>query len=228
MIGVIVPAHDEASLIGECLASLEVAARHPRLHGEPVRVFVAADACRDSTARLARRAGAAVSELAVRNVGAARREATARAIARGAGWIASTDADSVVAPDWLAEQLALRDRGVHAVCGVVEVRDWLDHPAHIQRSFASAYVDIDGHSHIHGACLGFSREAYLATGGWQALRVHEDVGLVEAIEAAGYEAFGSAAVRVTTSARRNARARGGFGDHLISLGAAGVTHAAAC
>jgi len=82
MIGVIVPAHDEARLISDCLGSIDIAATHPALQGEPVLVVVAADACSDQTAALARAAGASVVVLNRRNVGSARRAATAAVISR--------------------------------------------------------------------------------------------------------------------------------------------------
>lgn len=217
MIGVIVPAHDEARLISDCLESIDIAATHPALQGEPVLVVVAADACGDQTAALARAAGASVVVLNRRNVGSARRAATAAVISCGARWIASTDADSLVAPDWLAQQVTLRDAGVDAVCGVVEVGDWLDHSLAVQAVYGARYSDLDGHPHIHGACLGFSRQAYLAVGGWQRLSVHEDVALIEAMAASGFQVSRSAAVRATTSARRDARTVGGFGDFLATL-----------
>lgn len=218
MIGVIVPAHNEAESIAACLASIEVAAADPRLDGEPVVVVVAADACSDHTAALAEAAGACVVTLAGRNVGSARLAASERAIGLGARWLASTDADSLVAPDWLAQQSALSRSGVEAVCGVVEVLDWLDHPPSVTVDYILAYCDVDGHPHVHGACLGVSTATYVAAGGWQRLDVGEDVALVRSIETLGVTVTRSAAVRVVTSARRDARAAGGFGDFLARLG----------
>ena len=40
MIGVVVPAHDEAEHIGDTLAALALAARHPGLAGETVELLV--------------------------------------------------------------------------------------------------------------------------------------------------------------------------------------------
>ena len=57
-VGVIVPAHDEQDLLPSCLASVRRAAQ--ALRGMPVHLVVVADACRDRTARVARRGGASV------------------------------------------------------------------------------------------------------------------------------------------------------------------------
>ncbi|MFB3129245.1 MAG: glycosyltransferase family 2 protein, partial [Lysobacteraceae bacterium] len=41
MIGVLIPAHNEADSIARCLQSIRVAALHPGLGGEAVEVMVA-------------------------------------------------------------------------------------------------------------------------------------------------------------------------------------------
>ncbi|HUD32119.1 MAG TPA: glycosyltransferase family 2 protein, partial [Variovorax sp.] len=75
---------------------------------------------------------------------------------------------------------------------------------------------------IHGANLGVSAEAYERVGGFRPLACSEDVALVEALQASGARIAWSAAPRVTTSARADARARGGFGDTLLAVIAAGL------
>lgn len=57
-LAVVVPAHDEASGIGQCVMSLLACARPPN----GVRIVVIADNCTDNTAELARDAGAEVIE----------------------------------------------------------------------------------------------------------------------------------------------------------------------
>ncbi len=211
MIGVVVPAHQEERLLPACLASLAEAARHVR---EPVRVLVVLDACTDGTAAVAAAAGVASLSVRARCVGVARAAGAAALLAQGARWLASTDADTVVDPRWLAHQVAC---GAEAVCGVVEVEDWSPHPDGVRRAFAAAYVDRDGHRHVHGANLGVSAAAYLAVGGWPPLPTGEDRALVESLLATGVGVRWSGGMRVTTSARRDPRAVGGFGDHLRGL-----------
>ena len=211
MIAVVIPAHDEEDYIGACLRSVQTAARCPALYGEPVIWIVALDACSDRTGEVARALGATTVEVDAHNVGIARAAGVALALDRGARWLAFTDADSVVAPDWLAAQLALK---ADAVCGTVSVDDWGVYGAKMQTHYNATYTDADGHRHIHGANLGVSAGAYIAVGGFQSLACSEDVALVEALQKHGASIAWSAVPRVVTSARQTYRAAGGFGATL--------------
>ena len=214
MLGVVVPAHNEEDHIGACLASVHAAARCAQLDGEPVVVVVALDACSDATERIAREWGASVVVVEARNVGIARASGALRALTAGARWLAFTDADSVVAPDWLATQL---QQGSDAVCGTIEVRDWGDYDERLRRQHIATYTDADGHRHIHGANLGMSATAYRNAGGFKPLVSSEDVALVAALRESGASIAWSAAPRVVTSARRGYRAPGGFGEALARV-----------
>lgn len=233
MIGVAIPAHDEEASLDACLQALLGAARHPDLAAEEVRVCVVLDACSDGSLAIVERhrplfaaAGCALEsiEIAARRVGAARALGAQHLLGHGARWLAFTDADSRVGPAWLAAQLALE---ADVVCGSVVVDDWSPHAelaAPLREQFLRDYQDCDGHRHIHGANLGVSAAAYLAAGGFAAVDCHEDVLLVRALEAIGARFAWSAQPRVFTSARVDARARGGFGDTLRALtaGLAGI------
>lgn len=214
MIGVLVPAHDEAGAIDACLGSIRAAAACPRLRGEPVVVVVALDACRDGTAAACRRAGTVTVSLEARNVGKARAAAAEALLARGARWLASTDADSRVPRDWLSAQLACR---ADAFCGTVRVGDWTDFDPAVVRAFQAREQYRDGHPHVHGANLGVSAHAYRAVGGFPPAAAHEDQGLVARLAQAGFSIARRDAPAVWTSARRDARARHGFGDYLLAL-----------
>jgi glycosyltransferase involved in cell wall biosynthesis len=218
MIGVVVPAHNEEASIAACLAAIRLASRHPALAGEPVEVVVVLDACEDATGAIAE--GSGVETLAVhgRNVGAARAAGARRLIDAGARWLAFTDADSEVPPDWIASQLA---QDADAVCGIVVVDDWAAHPPQVRQRYEAAYVARDGHRHVHGANLSVSTAAYLRAGGFPPLRTSEDVALVDALSTTGARIAWSGAVRVRTSARTLGRAPAGFAAHLASLGAPG-------
>lgn len=217
MIGVVIPAHDEEAHIAATLASVHAAARNCDLRGEPVRVVVVLDACADDTARLAREAGAWTLPIDAQNVGVARAAGADWMLAAGARWLAFTDADTRVDVHWLVAQLALQ---ADAVCGSVAVDDWTAHgrlAGALQSHFDSHYSDVDGHRHIHGANMGVSAEAYRRAGGFAPLRCSEDVALVDALERDGARIAWSALPRVWTSARAQARARGGFGDTLLAM-----------
>ncbi len=215
MLGVVVPAHDEEASIGACLQSLQIASRDLKLSGETVLIVVALDACADGTKQIVQAHGACIVELESRNVGMARALGARHALEAGARWLAFTDADSVVAPDWLSAQLGQRS---DAVCGTIQVLDWGGYGDRLQRHHEATYVDADGHRHIHGANLGVAAAAYRGVGGFRALQSSEDVALVKALSDSGASIAWSAAPRVVTSARRHYRAPGGFGETLARVG----------
>ncbi|MDM0042208.1 glycosyltransferase [Variovorax sp. J22G21] len=222
MIGIVIPAHNEAGYIGATLSAVRLAAAHADLGGEPVRTVVVLDSCSDATATVARQHDVCTLEVSARNVGRARAAGAQWLLDEGARWLAFTDADTIVSPQWLVHQLAL---DADAVCGSVGIDDWSPHAEHdvlIRTHFERTYTDADGHRHIHGANLGVSAEAYRRVGGFAPLACSEDVALVAALEQAGARIAWSAAPRVATSARRDARARGGFGDALLAAIAAGL------
>jgi glycosyltransferase involved in cell wall biosynthesis len=217
---VVIPAHDEEALLPACLTAVGQAARI--LAPLPVCIVVAADACADLTAQLARESGAVVVETSARNVGVARQAGMRAALqqfrdlAPAEIWLATTDADTLVPPDWLRRQLRYAAQGWDAVVGTVAVTDWTEHSAEVPPLFQRQYGNEPGtHRHVHGANLGFSAEAYLAAGGFSAHRTAEDHALVIALEAAGRRVLRTTRVSVVTSARRGARAPMGF-SHLLS------------
>ncbi len=247
MIGIAIPVHNEEKYLAACLAAVWSAAAHPALEGEAVRIVVVLDACSDASAEVAGAfARAAVQangqtqaqaqahadaqtglpactlDILVqdaRNVGVARAAGAAHLVDAGARWLAFTDADSVVSHDWLVMQLSL---GADAVCGTVAVSDWSDHGASqelVRARFNAGYTDADNHTHIHGANLGVSAQAYQQVGGFAPLACSEDVALVRALQRIGAAIAWSAAPRVLTSARIASHARGGFGDTLAALAA---------
>lgn len=231
-IDVVVPVHDEERELAACLAALRHAARHPALAGISVRLAVVLDACSDRSSDVAERsltgfAGARILECRVRSAGAARAVGTRDLATSEAGrdpaavWLATTDADTRVAPDWLARQLAAADAGADAVAGIVEIDDWSEQSRTVRDRFLHHYRSLgtgDGHPHVHGANLGVRSSALTAAGGMPALALAEDHALVERLEASGAVILRTGSVRVRTSARREARAPGGFGELLLGIG----------
>jgi glycosyltransferase involved in cell wall biosynthesis len=230
-IDVVVPAHEEEREIESCLAALREAIAHPALAGISVRLAVVLDACTDRTGELAERAlrglpGARTVECRVRSAGAARAEGTAHLLAADAGrdpaaiWIATTDADTRVPRDWLALQLAAARAGADAVAGIVEVDDWSEQPPAVRDRFLAHYASLGtgaGHRHVHGANLGVRASALQRAGGMPSLALAEDHALVDGLTATGATILRTGDVKVRTSARREARAPGGFGELLHRL-----------
>lgn len=222
----VVPVHDEQRLLGACLASIAAAARHPALRGAAVQTVVVLDACTDGSEQVTRAAARIdalrlrVLQLDARNVGLARATGCT-ALLDHVGWLATTDADSVVPADWLAVQLALAAAGADAVTGTVRVDGWDDQPTAVRTAFELTYgTPPDGHPHAHGANLGVRAAAYRAVGGFRSLPLAEDQSLVDALLAGGHRVHATGAIPVRTSARRTSRTSGGFADHLRDLGAA--------
>ena len=211
LIAAIVPAHNEEDQIVTCLAALRVAAGDPALQGEQTIVVVALDACTDNTRSLAQRMGVTTIALEARNVGAARALGAELALAAGARWLAFTDADTQVAPDWISSQLALK---CEVVCGTVAVRDWSTGDNHLRRHHGMNYTDADGHRQMHGANFGISARAYEGAGGFRALENGDDVALVAALEARGASIAWSATPRVYSNVRRVVRAPSALGVKL--------------
>ncbi|WP_168789679.1 glycosyltransferase [Paraburkholderia aromaticivorans] len=214
MLAVVIPAHNEAELIGPCVRSIIHASRHSDLDDEEVRIFVVMDSCTDATGLIAASLGAQLLSVEMRNVGVARATGAQTALAQGARWLAFSDADTTVAEDWLAQQIKCR---TDAVCGVISIENWAGHNAAVRQDFTTTYVDRDGHRHIHGANLGVSAAAYVAVGGFRPFASNEDVALVEALIAANASVAWSAATRVVTSARLDSRAPQGFGATLRAV-----------
>lgn len=100
---VIVPAYNEARLIGSCLGSLAAQS------DTDFTIVVVDNKSTDETAHIARKwiekyphlDGHVISE-SRKGTGAAADEGFRFAIDEGADWIARTDADCLVAPDWIA------------------------------------------------------------------------------------------------------------------------------
>jgi glycosyltransferase involved in cell wall biosynthesis len=223
-IGVVVPANNEELSIGSSLASIIDAARGVAV---PVTILVVLDACTDGSLGIVRslrsaRDEAAVEyiEVTVNCVGTARRAGVADLLRRlGAHrtWLATTDADTVVPPNWLSAQLTHAAMGAHVVVGTVAVGDWHERLPHVRALAINNYGTGPTHRHIHGANLSFSARAYAATGGFEDRTSDEDVALVESFRINAEPIAWAIDLPVTTSARRNTRTPGGFGTYLTSL-----------
>lgn len=221
-VGVVIPAHDEQQLLPACLRSLAEAAGRIAL---PTRIVVALDRCTDGSAAIVadfQAKGLPVRSIAVQRPGVgAARAAGMRSVLAELGarrtWLATTDADSEVPPDWLERQLAHVLLGAQVVAGTVRVTDWSAQPAEVRDRFTAAYRPQAGHRHRHGANLAFSARQYLDAGGFAELACHEDVDLIDRLEALGCPMVWAADLPVVTSARRRGRATGGFADHFAAL-----------
>lgn len=223
-LAVVVPAHDEEELLPACLASLRVARARVAV---PVLVVVVLDRCTDGSAALvAAAADVAAVVVDAGNVGLARAAGAEAALRAGPVWLASTDADGTVAPDWLLAHLRHARSGVAAVAGSVRVDHFRGHPPEVGRRWRGAYRPGPGHRHEHGANLGVRADVYCTVGGFAGLAEHEDVDLLARVRDAGHAVAAVDDLGVITSGRARGRVGGGFAGHLRSLADAALADAA--
>jgi cellulose synthase/poly-beta-1,6-N-acetylglucosamine synthase-like glycosyltransferase len=220
-VGIVVPAQNEEDMIEACIESILDSCRQAELR--EYRIAVVADCCTDLTARRARRALGDAGELLAceaRSAGAARRagvEAILQFFSKRASsqiWLANTDADTTVPPDWLALQLKLADAGVAGIAGIVQLGERATAAA--RELYLKTYViGADGtHSHVHGANLSMRADAYLDAGGWSRRPLAEDHCLWQRLKRRGWRVSSTVKSVVVTSARLTGRAPGGFADTL--------------
>lgn len=214
---VVVPVHDEELLLGACLSSVVDAGNRVDV---PCELVVVLDSCSDTSADItadwAQKVGAIVVTTDRRNVGAARAAGFLAAASRPGSWFATTDADTVVPPNWLTSQLEHARRGAHVAAGTVVTELG---PAHSSLAIAYevGYRHGPDHGHIHGANLGMRADAYWTVGGFAALPTDEDVDLISRFDKAAVPVSYVADAPVRTSARRVGRAPDGFAAHLRDL-----------
>jgi hypothetical protein len=249
---VAIPAKDEAAHIGACLDAL---ARQVDGDGLPLPpgsfgILLLLNNCRDDTAAMAARRAAAMAfplrivewELPVSHAhaGAARRLAMDAA----AGWlmaadatggaILTTDADSVVAGDWIFRHRTAFARGADALAGLVldepdghrrlpialRRRGWLEDCYGALLTELQCRLDPENsdpwprHAMASGASLGVTLAAYRAAGGVPLRPLGEDRALLQALLHRDARIRHCPAIQVTTSCRLDGRAEGGMSDTI--------------
>lgn len=227
---VVVPARDEEATIGACLRAL---AGQRGVQRASFAVIVVDDGSVDATRSVAVgvgvQTGLALTVLPgpARGPGAARRvgmDDAERRLPDGA-LIACTDADTVVAPDWLRRQLDLVAEGADAVAGNIVLDETGLRPGVAERRAALALDRLAAvrahspdaeHHHFAGASMALTARAYRLLGGIEPLALFEDVALEHRLRAHGLRIARRSAVRVTTSGRLRGRAQGGGLAHDLA------------
>ena len=221
---VVVPARNEAERITACLGALR---------DQQVDVLVVANNCTDPTGIIAADAGAAVMDCLLPDggVGAARRLGVAEGLRRmrKVGAILTTDADCIVAPAWVEQNLRHIRAGAAAVCGLVQpIRE--EHaalPAPLLRRAAleDRFLELKalleqrltgraGHEQTPGASLAFAPDAYAAAGGFDPMPTHEDRAIILRLKSLGLPVVHARQVTVHASCRLEGRAPGGMAAAL--------------
>lgn len=242
---VAVPARDEEDRIEACLSALVTQRRPSKVHDEGgFGILLVANNCRDATVprarELLRAAGVPHRVLGVdlppgnANAGFARGLALDVAslwIERGGrqGALLTTDADTRVAPDWMARNLAALSAGCGAVAGRFELdpAEAAALPPHLfrRRRTEAAYeaallalaARLDplphdpwpNHWTASGASFALTLSAYRRIGGQPEVEIGEDRALAAALARHDIPIRHDPDIVVTTSARLDGRALGG-------------------
>ena len=250
---VIVPVRNEEERLSDCLEALgaQVDLQGARLPEKFFEVLLLLNNCTDRSAQIALewknahpRVILHIAERTFRpeaaHVGTARKLLMDTAWWRldgasgGSGVILSTDADSTVAPDWIAQNLQAIARGADAVGGAVLIRP--EHVAamseQVQRCFqqncryGALLAELEDwldpqpgdcwprHLHHFGSSLACTARAYALSGGMPALPRLEDEAFVDRLRHASRQLRHEPAVRVFTSARLDGRTGIGMAGQL--------------
>ena len=236
---VVVPARNEEELIGACLEAL---GQQESVAPDEYEVVLVLDDCTDSTELRAREISHAYPDLRLhlldgpgKGAGHARRAGMEIAchrlleLGKPSGLIASTDADTVVAPDWLSTQLEHAVRGARAIGGRIELAEEESLPESVTRWRSErgtarhqdllaendeVSTNVIEHWQFSGASLSLTAEAYAEIGGLEPLTALEDEYLERVLRQRGVPIERPLAVKVRTSARRNGRAERGLAQDL--------------
>jgi hypothetical protein len=248
---VAIPVKDEEERLPACLRAL---AQQRDRSGQPipptlVRVVLFANNCADRSASLARKLGEGLSldvrvaearlPPAVAHAGAARRAAMdiaeAWLVEAGDrdGVILTTDADSQVAPNWIAENLAAFAAGAEAVLGRIDLDEEgasLPEALHRRGALEDTYEGLltelswlldplehnpwPHHATISGASLGVTRTAYCRVGRLPRVPLGEDKALIALLSREDARIRHCPTAHVITSGRTHGRAPGGVADAL--------------
>jgi len=235
-VSVVVPARNEEELVGSCLEALT---EQEGVSPKEYEVLLVLDRCTDETEARAREIADAYPCFGLhfldgpgkgsghaRRVGMELASARLLGLGRAKGLIASTDADTVVAPDWLAAQLRAVSRGALAIGGRIELAEsplpesisrW--HTERGRRRHESLLSEPDNlgkteHWQFSGASLALTAEIYKEIGGLEPRVALEDEHLEAELQRHGVPIERLSSVRVTTTARLEGRAKQGLARDL--------------
>ena len=240
-VAVALPAKDEAADLPACLAALDAAAAR---HDGPVTIMVLANNCRDATVEVLERTRLSNASLrwtalsllpAFSHAGWARRlalDVAATYLEAPDDVLACTDADTLVAPDWVVRNVAHLDAGAVAVAGQALTRACDRAALGVEAArrlnlLGRYYTALDWlradrtpadndpwprHYYEGGASIALTLDIYRRIGGAPTPHVAEDRALIAVVRAADPRIRHPLDVRVFTSSRIKGRAPGGMAD----------------
>jgi hypothetical protein len=237
---VAIPARDEADWIGRCLSAL---ARQTR---QPQAVLLLLNNCTDTTAAIVHSLSGKLPfrlhiqthtfKVSSANAGSARRLAmqSAAVLAGPDGVLLTTDADTVVAADWIERSLLALSEGADLVCGRVSLdpADAAFIPRHLHADDAleceltelldriADILDPDPadpwprHTEAAGASLAVTVAAFNRVGGIPEVGSGEDRAFVQALARIDGAIRHDPTIMVNVSGRIHGRAPGGMADTI--------------
>lgn len=244
---VVIPARNEEASLPTTLDALR---RQVGVRSDEFEVLLLLNNCTDRSADVARQYQARWPDFCLHleecsleperaHVGTARRllmdAACVRMESSPAGVaVLSTDADTLVAPDWVAANLAELARGAEVVGGLIHllpaesealepgIRAAYERDRRYQELVAELESVLDPdpcdpwprHLQHFGASLACTCDVYRRAGGLPAVKPLEDVAFVAALRRVGARIRHSPAVSITTSARLDGRAEVGLSGQL--------------
>ncbi len=243
-VSIAIPAFNEQDSVVRCVSALLRQAETLPRDLKP-KIHVLANNCSDDTVPILRATFAdndalSVHEIAFEpskaNAGWARRialECAANDLRAPQDLILSSDADTVVADDWIQRMLCYFDAGFDAVAGIARIRgrdlgDLTPEQRRRLRQLTKYYALLSylrrersapddpwpNHGYEGGASIGLTFGMYRVIGGCPPLPCGEDRALFEAVRTAGGRIRHALNVRVFTSGRRAGRAKGGTADTI--------------
>ena len=250
---VIVPAKNEARVLGRTLGALarQFDRQGRGLNPRSYEVILLVNNSSDDTAGVARQFAREQPAFALKitegtfaepeaHIGNVRRHLMEQACARlertagSNGVILSTDADTEVAPDWMAQNLREIAAGADAVGGLIRLdnqeRSRLPEQIRSMQALDNRYRTLVAwledchdpqphdrwprHQYHFGASLAVTVEAYRAVGGLPPERKLEDVAFFQALIRQDWRFRHSPLVKIRTSARLDGRTAVGLAEQL--------------
>lgn len=235
---VVVPARNEQDLIASSLRSL---AAQSGIAPYEYEVLLVLDNCTDATEEQARQVvddhpllrlhlldGPGLGSGHARRIGMDVACERLIGLGRPDGLVASTDADTTVAPDWLSVQLDAVRHGARAIGGRIELGPgslseaavgWHSERGKFRHQQLLADPDQLGtteHWQFSGASLALTAETYARVGGLEPRAALEDEGLEQVLRKERIPIERLLSVRATTSSRLDGRASQGLAHDLAT------------
>ncbi len=243
---VTIPAHNEEASILNCLDAVfnQTTIGHKALPKSDFEVLVMCHNCSDGTFKICKDFQkenkdcnlivVSTSNRKVNNVGAVRRilmNIASERLANNQGFIAMTDADTIVDTYWLANIMSYIDSDYGMICGKIEIdtsglSSKMERFLKLKQNYFDTVRRIENlllpdeknpypkHFDNSGPNLAIRGQTYTDIGGIKPIGFCEDVALYDEVLFNGFPLRHCPCTRVKTSSRKDTRTPWGFGKEL--------------